>query len=89
MYTKGKWTVHEWGDKFQVVESKVEVIEKPGITMTGQLIIAKEVTLANAQLIASAPRMYKALEDALEASHNPVVEKILMEALAKVEGKDV
>jgi len=82
-YTKGEWKAEEsnretvLGDVLYYIEANDDVV-------------AHEIeTLANAQLIASAPRMYKALEDALEASHNPVVEKILMEALAKVEGKDV
>jgi phage tail tube protein FII len=82
-YTKGEWKAEEsnretvLGDVLYYIEANDDVV-------------AHEIeTLANAQLIASAPRMHKALEDTLEASHNPVVEKILMEALAKVEGKDV
>ncbi len=60
-YTKGEWIIHEWGDKFQVVESQVRVEGKPGITMAGQRIIAKEITEANAQLIASAPKLVEFL----------------------------
>jgi len=59
---KGKWIVHEWGDKFQVVESQVRIKEKPGITMRGQRIIAKEITKANAYLMAAAPKMNVALK---------------------------
>ncbi|MBA7689177.1 hypothetical protein ES703_97680 [subsurface metagenome] len=62
MFTKGPWLVHEWVDKFQVVEAQIRIREKPGIIMTGQRIIAKEITRANANLIAQAPRMYEALK---------------------------
>ena len=37
------WMVHEWGDKFQVVEAQVNITRNPGIEMAGQRIIAKEI----------------------------------------------
>ncbi len=98
MITKGEWIVHEWGDRFQVVEAQVRVAEKPGITMAGQLIIAKEITKANAQLIAAAPDLYEALKDSLSSLQGVVdnrgnrpkymVDRInrVVEALAKAEG---
>ena len=90
-YTKGEWVVHEWGDKFQVVEAEVKVTEKPGIIMAGQLIIAKEITEANAHLIAEAPRMYEALKELTkeydpQESWSPGINKAL-KALAKAESK--
>ena len=69
-YTKGEWLVHEWGSKYTVVEAKVRVTKKPGITMAGQKILAKEITKkADAELMAAAPAMYEAL-DALCAGHD-------------------
>ena len=37
-------------------------------------------------LCKEAPRLYEACKEALEVSHNPKVERILMKAIAKVEG---
>ena len=70
-YTKGEWLVHEWGSKYTVVEAKVRVTKKPGITMAGQKILAKEITKkADAELMAAAPAMYEALKDALLCVEN-------------------
>jgi hypothetical protein len=40
----------------------------------------------NAKLIASAPELLEACKEALEKSHDPAVEIILIEAIAKAEG---
>jgi hypothetical protein len=45
-----------------------------------------EVFHANARLIAAAPDLLEACKEALEKSHDPVVEKILMRAITKAEG---
>ena len=78
MYTKGKWNAGKahtdmvYGDDWQ--QRPIAYCYSPNAE-------------ANARLIAQAPRMYEALKNALEASHDPRVEKILMEAIAGVETK--
>ena len=62
-YTKGEWLVHEWGNKYQVVEAQARIGGRAGIIMSGQRIIAKEITKANANLIAKSPKMYELLDE--------------------------
>lgn len=97
-YTKGEWIVHEWGSKFQVVEAQSKIKEKLGITMAGQYIIARDITKANANLIAAAPKLHRAVIHLIgiiaSCSPNKNVDQesinvVIMEgneALAKVEG---
>lgn len=95
MYTKGEWIVHEWGNKFQVMEAQVRTTSKPEITMTGQRIIAKEITKANAHLISAAPDLYEACLSALGVMATldqnkgwvKEISSVIQKALAKVEGK--
>ena len=67
-----EWLVHEWGNKFLVVESQVMVSGEPGITMAGQRIIAREITKANAHLIAKSPQLAEMLRELLDAIGNPM-----------------
>ena len=69
-FTKGPWTV-EVGDDTTNVESKYYTI-------------CTQVSNEDAHLIAEAPMLVKACQDALEASHDPQVERILTDALDKV-----
>lgn len=66
-HTPLPWLVHEWAGKYQVVEAAVRTTKRPGITFTGQHILAKEIDLkANAVLMALAPEMLFALHQAKE-----------------------
>ena len=83
-YTRGEWEVGRKGyrETPTIIVSDLVPIE---IALLGQDDrIDDDEDLANAQLIASAPRMHKAIIGALEKSHNPVVERILMEAIKDV-----
>ena len=52
--TPGLWLVHEWGEKFQIVEALMRAESKPGFDAVGQRILATELTRANATFIAHA-----------------------------------
>ncbi len=55
-----------------------------------KIVIVGELHTANIHFCPkheSAPDLYEACKEALEKSHDPIVEGILMKAIAKVEGK--
>lgn len=98
-YTKREWEVKLVDatlPKHHIVYAKIEpsigyvgwdgmgVYDNPGNGKRELKTLNKEA-LANARLIASAPNLYEACKEALEITHDPKVEKILMEAIAKVE----
>jgi len=90
--------VHRWGDLFQVVEGEVKITRKPGITMAGQRILAREITEANAAFIVRACNNFEGLLGACKAAldtmyHHPTWDnsslalqrEILKQAIAKAE----
>jgi len=89
-YTKGEWALRKlkedvfgllYGDDtndgfdFGIDLSPSQIIELVDFIFDGTPVFK------------SAPKLYEALKEALEKSHNPEVEKILMAALAEAEDK--
>lgn len=85
-YTEGEWKVNRLDDgtvaiRVEVRNSLIRIATMP---LSGNL--------ANANLIAAAPNMYKALKEAQELiadTAHPIAEYNIEQALAKAEGKEV
>lgn len=92
-HTPGPYLVHRWGENYQIVQAKAETKEKPGIAMTGQRILAKEISKANAPLFAAAPDLLLAciiatgFLAAIDTKASRKVADICREAIDKAEEK--
>jgi len=91
MHTKGKWKIeynrivgekaaHTNGKQRNSLGISSASYSKTVATIFGALDLP--TPKANAHLIAAAPQLLEACEEAYEQSHNPIIEKILLTAIA-------
>lgn len=94
MYTKGVWKAEDLGDCYLIMADETTCVAR-----TGKTYYPTEAQEANANLIASAPDMYEALRkthtlitsiipnDLVSESAKHTMQKIIVKALSKAEGK--
>ena len=86
-HTQGKWNVKEVRENLNGLSSFVSY----QVVSDDEVVIAKETTEANANLIASAPDLLSAIKPLVKRIkadyHPPHIIKFAEEAIAKAEGK--